>query len=339
MQLDLSSLSTPELRQLLDSARSRGHAAQSYRILQEMEARRAAEPAPRKSKRRPDEPRVIDLDLGDPLEPRDVTEDFDLPPMPASDLALDPADDPIAGLTLAREADPPPAPRPALDPARKARPRIAVFAIGATLGVVAGWAGATATAGDTRLALTQLGLPRFAMPALAMPDFAAFVGSSKPAAEPSADVEVAEAPPAPTGEAAPPPVLEVAVAPADALTLAEDASAHAPLPEAAPDLAPAATIPPPPPPVEEPPACAESIPADRAICEDPSLQKLQRDLRQAYAKALDAHADRATLRQRQLAWRDARDPIDDPAKLAALYEARIRKLNTATAEARRLAER
>ena len=74
--------------------------------------------------------------------------------------------------------------------------------------------------------------------------------------------------------------------------------------------------------------------ADRAICANEDLQKLQRDLRQAYAKALDAHADRVTLRQRQLAWRDARNAVADPERLAGLYEARIRKLKAATAAAR-----
>jgi hypothetical protein len=59
-------------------------------------------------------------------------------------------------------------------------------------------------------------------------------------------------------------------------------------------------------------------------------------LRQAYAEALEAHADRALLRQRQLAWRSARDPVSDPARLAQLYDERIRKLRGATAEARRL---
>jgi uncharacterized protein len=76
-------------------------------------------------------------------------------------------------------------------------------------------------------------------------------------------------------------------------------------------------------------------PADRAICGDAELEKLQRDLRKAYAAALDAHADRAVLRQRQLAWRDARSDVSDRRRLAALYGERIRKLNAATADARR----
>ncbi|MBU2364652.1 MAG: DUF1311 domain-containing protein, partial [Alphaproteobacteria bacterium] len=82
-------------------------------------------------------------------------------------------------------------------------------------------------------------------------------------------------------------------------------------------------------------ACAgEPTPADRTICDDPELQRLQRELRDAYAEALDAHEDRDLLRQRQLAWRDARNTVTDPARLARLYEDRIRKLNSATAAAR-----
>jgi uncharacterized protein len=82
-------------------------------------------------------------------------------------------------------------------------------------------------------------------------------------------------------------------------------------------------------------ACAaEPTPADRTICQDPKLQRLQRELRQAYAEALDAHQDRTLLREHQLAWRDSRSAITDPDQLARLYEDRIRKLKAATAAAR-----
>jgi uncharacterized protein len=82
--------------------------------------------------------------------------------------------------------------------------------------------------------------------------------------------------------------------------------------------------------------CASArTPADREICADPSLRRLQRQLQRAYAQALEAHQDRTLLRQRQLAWRDARDTVSDPGRLARLYEQRIHKLNAATAEARR----
>jgi hypothetical protein len=83
-------------------------------------------------------------------------------------------------------------------------------------------------------------------------------------------------------------------------------------------------------------ACAaEPTPADRVICGDPNLRRLQRDLRVAYAEALAAHQDRALLRQRQLAWRDARNNIADSERLTWAYEQRIRKLKSATADARR----
>jgi hypothetical protein len=82
-------------------------------------------------------------------------------------------------------------------------------------------------------------------------------------------------------------------------------------------------------------ACAtEPTPADRTICGVPDLRRLRGELRQAYAEALQAHQDRALLRERQLAWASARNTVSDPDRLAALYEERIRKLNAATAAAR-----
>jgi uncharacterized protein YecT (DUF1311 family) len=82
-------------------------------------------------------------------------------------------------------------------------------------------------------------------------------------------------------------------------------------------------------------ACGgQPTPADKIICQTPSLQRLQKQLRQAYADALDAHQDRDLLREHELAWRDARSPVTEPDKLARLYEERIRKLNAAAAEAR-----
>jgi uncharacterized protein len=82
-------------------------------------------------------------------------------------------------------------------------------------------------------------------------------------------------------------------------------------------------------------ACdAQPTPADRTICGDPELRGLQHELRQAYNEALEAHQDRALLRQRQLAWASARDSVTDSGRLARLYEQRIRKLNAATAAAR-----
>jgi uncharacterized protein len=81
-------------------------------------------------------------------------------------------------------------------------------------------------------------------------------------------------------------------------------------------------------------ACgAAATPADRTICADPKLRGLQAELRKAYAEALSVHEDRALLRQRELAWRDARNTVTDPAELARLYKQRIEKLRAATADA------
>ena len=81
-------------------------------------------------------------------------------------------------------------------------------------------------------------------------------------------------------------------------------------------------------------ACAgQPTPADKVICGDPALKTLQRELQRAYAAALAAHDDKAQLRERQLAWRDARSAVTDPARLTILYDERIRKLNAAAAEA------
>ncbi|MBS0334616.1 MAG: DUF1311 domain-containing protein, partial [Proteobacteria bacterium] len=80
---------------------------------------------------------------------------------------------------------------------------------------------------------------------------------------------------------------------------------------------------------------AEPTPADRTICGDPELKRLQKQLQKAYAEALEAHQERGLLRERELAWRDARNDVTDPARLAAIYRERIRKLEGATAEAKR----
>ncbi|MCR5878510.1 hypothetical protein [Phenylobacterium sp. J367] len=143
---------------------------------------------------------------------------------------------------------------------------------------------------------------------------------AEPAPPPAPAVDPAAATAAPEG-------LQLAVVSPDAADVsdaAEDAAAT-PEPKPEPKIQKAAAE-----------TCAAATPADRAICGDPELQRLQKDLRQAYAEALEAHADRATLRQRQLAWREARNDVDDPERLAGLYSQRIRKLEAATAEARRL---
>jgi hypothetical protein len=335
-QIDLSSLSGPELRGLLDSARQRGQAAQSYEILKEMaerrerrEARVAGRPAAR----------TIRLDLGDPLEREDPLELVPSSAAPAA-AAPEPAGDFDLDLTFTREQraprakprrpreprwDDPPEPPPKKP--RKPRWPLAVFVGGVVVGGALG-------VGFAREQLMEASVPKVAVfPAapLLRPD--QVPAAAVPPVEPAAPVTMAQAAPPPADAVAP------ELAPAEPLPAAEAA------PAAATEVA--AAEPPPEPPVEqtapapEPAkvdsarACHGATPADRAICEDPGLQRLQKALQQAYADALAAHQDRTTLRERQLAWRDARNDVADPARLARMYEARIRKLNAATAEARR----
>lgn len=331
-QVDLSTLSGSELRQLLDSARARGQAAQSYRILQEMEARRRREGAgggrrPLFARRRREAgagQRVIDIDLGDPLEPKEEP-----PALPAWNA---PEPDAEPALTLAPE--PPPAPAPgappeagpepegdlapltlALERSPRAKARrgtwIAVgFVAGVAAGLAAGWWTAAGLLGP-----------------------APFIAAAPPApaapAEPQMQLEVAEPSPAPLPAAVEPePALPEP--PPEPVELAQAAPDPEPLPAALDEVSP-----PEPEPAAADACAAQPTPADRAICESPRLQRLQRELQRAYARALAAHEDRAVLRQRQLAWRDARSEVSDPAQLARLYGARIRKLDAATADARR----
>lgn len=305
MQLDLTSLSVPELRSLLDSARDRGQAAQSYQILQEMARRREGDPKHR-GRRRPAEPRIIELDLGDPLDRRDEDDLLAMPDPPAAE--PDACADPLAGLTL---ANPWPAPPPKPPHARRGPPGVVVFAAGASVGVAAGVALALWTGVGPSQALTP-----------AAPASVEVAAVQPPAALTPAVAELAPPPTHPVETAAPdapaPDRLDVVLTSPDA---GEDAGATTETSE---------------PPAAEPDVCAsEPTPADRAICADPALQRLQKELREAYAAALDAHADRSLLRQRQLAWRDARSGEDDPDRLAGLYEQRIRKLAAATADAKR----
>ena len=383
--VNLSSLSGPELRRLLDSARQRGEASLSYRILQEMEVRR--ESGERKGLfpiRRSAEPRTVAVNLGDPMD----RPDDDVPPMPfwraPSQVAEaevvpepEPASEPAPPRPRRRNTQPepptvvapiaahddepaPPEPKPLLsfrydDPApeeaegakdwdlRLPPPRAespgpprglrrglaAGFAVGMAAGAGLGWwvwarevpspLPATEAAPIQTAALER---PATQSPAPIAPL------AAEPAPEPKTAPEAAVAAPRPD-ETAPPAPAAAEVAPdVDAAT-------------------PAATITPPPLPVqrhadaiktaETPPAdgcAAQPTPADRTICGDPELRGLQRELRQAYNEALEAHQDRALLRQRQLAWASARDTVTEPGRLAQLYEQRIRKLNAATAEAR-----
>ncbi|WP_293354803.1 hypothetical protein [Phenylobacterium sp.] len=341
-QVDLSTLNGPELRRLLDTSRARGDASLSYQILKEMAARRESREARgRSAMRRPGEPRVVALNLGDPMEP----EDEDEPPAEVEASPTEPAPrqarrrKPSAPVAVDEVApEPPPSselkpprsvwdddPAPPEDEAAGAkglglqlRPReperpgparglrrglAAGFAVGMAAGVALGW-----WAGQTT--------PEAPAPPVA------------PAAAPIQTAAL-EPPPAPAA-------VTAAGSASDVQAPSADSSEAAPSPEAAevaPDDAeatqtPAAST--------EGDACTtEPTPADRAICGDPDLQRLQGELRQAYAEALDAHEDRELLRQRQLAWADARNTVSEPRRLARLYEERIRKLNAATAEARR----
>ncbi len=216
---------------------------------------------------------------------------------------------------------PPAAPEP---PPRRSRSRgVAVFALGLLLGAALGWWGARidrdvlsppkpapAPIQTAALAPPPAPAPAPPEPSAPIPGFAA----PKPA-EPAPDTSPGPAagppPQDPSAPAAEPP-------PAPSAPIPSDAEA------AAAETQPAVTS-----------GCAaEPTPADRAICGDPHLRRLQHELQRAYAQALDAHQDRTLLRQRQLAWRDARSTVTDRDRLAQLYEERIRKLNAATAAAR-----
>lgn len=333
---DLSTLSGPELRSLLDSTRKRGQAAQAYRILQEMDARRAREPRREGGER----PRTISVDLGDPLDRRDPLDDEPqdaAPPADTFDAELAMA---LQDRRPARRSTSKPAPKPrrakrerepswdeAARPPRAERRRgwgPLGIAASVALGIVIG-------AGVARETLLAPATP--AATAYPQAPMLQIDNTAPPEAAPSTPIETASLD-APILETTPP-VEEPAAM--DAVSASTPASADEPTPdkvEPAPE--PVAISASAPAPAEK--ACS-GPPADRLICENPHLQQLQKDLRQAYADALAAHEDRATLRQRQLAWRDARNGVSDADQLARLYQDRIRKLNAATAQARRERER
>jgi len=306
--VDLSTLAAPELRRLLDAARGRGQATLSYQILQEMEARRDRGARARLPSRKRAEPRVIDLNLSD--DPLDRWED----PLEAAEPAVEPeaATEPEPAASLYLERDPP----PPVAPPRRSRWIGLGLIVGVAVGVPLG------------LGMGRI-IPEPVSP-LMVPTESAVAVAAPAAATPPVVV-----PPAP-----PPPSAPI---PADPAAVTDTPPANA-LPPAPAEVA--AVTPAPAAPIEEakedalaqPPAtkgCAGApTPADRAICGDPNLQRLQRELREAYAQALDAHEDRTLLRQRQLAWRAERDSVSDPDRLAQLYEQRIRKLNAATADAK-----
>lgn len=358
-EVDLSTLSGAELRSLLDASRRRGQATQAYQILQEMEARRTPG---RRGRRRPAAEAAADAETEADAEPRPMRlpSEVDLdrsfapaPPLaPATDAdapddapsadhaASDDAGEPPLSLPPrerpprkrpprkrpARAAKPPRPPKPARGP-RSAWPAL-TFAAGLVLGGAVGFAAASdgrflAAQPPTAVFPEAPGLRAEQVPPPATPAPAALsvdavpapMDATPPAAEAAAPGEAAAASPTPAAEPEPP-------APATALATAEPAPAPAAEPAKA--ASPQAAC-----------VAAAAAPADRVICGDVELRRLQRELQQAYAQALAAHEDRALLRQHQLEWRDARNAITDPQALAQLYEARIRKLNAAAAEARR----
>lgn len=339
LNVDLSTLRGQELRQLLDTTRRRGDAAVTYEILQEMAVRRErGEPEQRRGlfgPKRPAESRVIELNLGDPLDPKDP--ELDEPAGPHAPAAMGaPADWELDALDAAGDEREdatylhPPA-QPEFDdqpPPPKPRRRALWLSTGLGLGLVVG----LALGGWAESVSRQGGLPLTVAAATPAPATRTPLAAAAPAADPIA-VETETAPATPPPAPPPPPVavasapIPGAIAPTPA-PVTEPAAASTEVAEETPDTAkpiPAST---------GTKACAaQPTPADRTICETPRLQKLQKDLRLAYADALEAHQDRDLLREHELAWRDARSPVTEPAKLAQLYEERIRKLKAATAEA------
>lgn len=332
--INLSTLSGPELRRLLDGARARGQASLAHNILKEMEERRAG-----RGRQGAIPTRIVAVDLSDPMDAEDEP-----PPEPRPEpeadaeaplyLAATPRPAPKAARARKKKPEPP-APNPHVPPPspleleRVRRPArfpfgpAAGFAAGIAVGVAAGWGLANAD-------LSRQAPPPPAAPPADFLQTAALVQPPAPAAPPPAPV--AAQPQVPASE----PV---------AAEFREASATEAPEPEAV------AQAEPPPPKIVvlktasaakeggDANCAAEPTPADRTICADPQLKKLQGELREAYGEALEAHEDRGLLRQRQLAWRDARNSVSDPESLARLYEQRIRKLHAAAEAARQEHER
>ncbi|MDE2488147.1 MAG: hypothetical protein KGO51_12200, partial [Alphaproteobacteria bacterium] len=128
--IDLSTLDGPELRRLLDSARRQGQAAQTYEILQEMEARRHRRARTRLlPPRRPGpKPHTISLALGDAPELKEK-------PLPTRT-----DDDPPLRLAEPPRRTRPRQPAP-VQPKRQgwAHWGALLFAVGLAAGVAAGW--------------------------------------------------------------------------------------------------------------------------------------------------------------------------------------------------------
>jgi uncharacterized protein YecT (DUF1311 family) len=327
----------------------------------EPEAQRAAAPAPlpptaRGGRRKKAPPEPVAAEVPEPIDAVAAA------PAPAG--AVEPPQDAHRPLSLS-EPDPQPTPDAAADteaaglrlhaerpqPARASRPprfrMVAGFALGIAVGAVLGW-WAAVRVGDS--------LPTAAAPPAIQ---TAALTPSAVAAQPVASSAAEPAPVAPPDAAAAAPTADAPAAPIPPANAAPTSAAPTSAQESARDADGKAIEPPPPPPPESQAAetaqaadtsqaapkrsapvaakgcAAEPTPADRTICGEPQLRRLQGELRRAYSDAIAAHQDRALLRERQLAWADARNSVSDPARLAKLYEQRIRKLNAATAAARR----
>ncbi|MGZ3376261.1 MAG: hypothetical protein ACXU8S_06660 [Phenylobacterium sp.] len=356
LNVDLSTLRGQELRQLLDTTRRRGDAAVTYEILQEMAARRErGEPELRRGlfgPKRPAESRVIELNLGDPLDPKEPQFEaaFAPPHVEAWELeAAEPDDDEEATyLHPPREPDfdEPPPPKP--KPRRRALWLSSGLAVGLVVGLaLGGWAESVSQQGRSPLAVAAAAVaPPPAPPVATAPpiDPIAVETGTAPASPDAAPGAVTPIPGPPASSAAAPipgavPAAKAAPDPAvvapEPVEIAEETAPEPVKPTRRAEKAAAVKEDTASPADSKAGACAgQPTPADRIICQTPRLQGLQKELRQAYADALDAHQDRDLLRERQLAWRDARNTVTEPDRLARLYEERIRKLNAAAAEAR-----
>ncbi|HEX3888581.1 MAG TPA: hypothetical protein VHW05_13885 [Phenylobacterium sp.] len=325
------------------------------------------------ARRKRSEPRTIELNLGDPLEIEDEPppEEDNWDPPHAAEPEPEPRPEPEPNEAIYLEREPPPqrAPKKAKPkkagresrPAPERRPRrwgwaAVALVFGLAAGSVLGWS-------FDEIA-HDLGLAPTTAADKAQTTAPTVVAQAPPPAEPAAPTMAADDPSAiqPQAAAPAPDAANATVSPPQTTEAAPDGTTAPapPPPTAAPVPAPVRGTPPS---ADTAKAdigkadlgdadtaktatittasagakrCAgEPSPADQTICRDPHLQRLQRDLRDAYATALAAHEDRALLREHQLAWADARNAVTDPDKLAQLYEDRIRKLNAATADALR----
>jgi uncharacterized protein YecT (DUF1311 family) len=224
-------------------------------------------------------------------------------PAPPVALVHDEPDPIVLDATL---EDDPPTPPLALASPRRRRPRrwplgLAATAAAAAVAAVLAWSsGGTFTSPRTPSAAPA------ARPAAsaAAPATRAMAMVAQPTAAAPAVVQAAE-PPAPSAPTAPPP----AAPPKTVLATVQAAPA---------------------PPRRTDPCAAPPTPADGVLCRDLALNLLDRELRDAYGRAIDAGAEPRAIRESQAAWRRVRDPVSDPHALAALYERRIHELKTAT---------